>query len=108
VLAGLNSAFMSFGMVKRAIGIPIGRQIWSGHRSLGAGVAMCVTVVSAQRWILPPSATAPLTVFAASVVGGAAVYIGAHWVLWRLERCPPGPESRAAAFASKLFRRVKR
>lgn len=109
VISGTTSMLISAHVVKQLIGIPIWRQLMNSWRS-AVSVALMWAALTAMlaQW---PVTGSPLHRAAALAVLGAcggAVYLSAHFLLWRLARKPAGPESDFLELAGKAFQKVNK
>ena len=108
VISGLIGTFVNMRVVRQLVQLSVWEQLVVNIRSLVSAAAMAIAVLVFQRTSGLTDDTLVLAAIdiAANAALGAAVYIAANLLLWRLAGRPSGPETELMDMASKIFRRL--
>ncbi|MCJ2188391.1 lipopolysaccharide biosynthesis protein [Novosphingobium beihaiensis] len=105
LLSSVIGVFVTFGMVKTVLGIPIGEQIWSQRRTLFAVAAMTISVSMIDQHLVALHAL-PLMRLAVLTGTGGITFLGALALFWAAGGRRPGPETELINLARGALAKI--
>ncbi|BAK68381.1 conserved hypothetical membrane protein [Sphingobium sp. SYK-6] len=111
MVSGTVSTIMNMELVRRLSGLGLRTQFGSNLRTLGAIAVMIVGVTACRRLAFTAAHPGPLYLISEVVIlaaTGAILYLGSHWLFWRLQGYPQGPEKEVRDLLGQALARLRR
>lgn len=109
VLTGLLGALVNMMLVRRLIGVSVGKQLWANARALISAVVMAAGVMLASRYLPPAADRGALVVELMILVAlGVLLYCGSTFLLWILMKRPAGPETEVQKILGGVLSKFRR
>lgn len=108
VLTGLLGALVNMILVRRLIGVSVGKQLWANARALVSAAVMAAGVMLASRYLPPTADRGALVVELMILVAlGVLLYCGSTFLLWILMKRPAGPETEVQKIIGGVLSKIR-
>ena len=105
MLSSVIGVFVTFGMVKKILDVPISTQLWTQRRTLLSVAAMALAVKLADHQMIALHVLPIIRIVLLVGIGGVT-FIGTLGLLWAIEGRRPGPETELLGLARGAIAKI--